>query len=95
MNGADNSRTETKAITAYPVMELLPMLPKLLHGAVRASKYYTAGNDSLTFHAQAQRSRTANADENQEKFFGEVDRIYRDNVPAETSGDKKKKHDNM
>lgn len=71
------------------------MLPKPLHSGVRASKYYTANNDSLTFHAQSQRSRTANTDDNRSKFVDEVTRIYRENVPAETSEDKKKKHGEM
>lgn len=84
-------RTETKAITVYPVNELLGLLPKFLHPAVRSSKYYTAGNDSLTFSAQTHRSRSANLDENKRKLIDEVMSIYRDMTPAETSSDKKKK----
>lgn len=71
--------------------ELLGVLPKFLHSAVRSSKYYTAGNDSLTFSAQTHRSRSANLDENKRKLIDEVMSIYRDMTPAETSSDKKKK----
>lgn len=71
--------------------ELLGVLPKFLHPAVRSSKYYTAGNDSLTFAAQTHRSRSANLDENRRKLIDEVLSIYRDMTPAETSSDKKKK----
>jgi peptidyl-tRNA hydrolase ICT1 len=95
MNSSNNARTETKATTAYAVKDLFSIMPQLLHAAVRSSKYYTAGNDSLTFHTQTQRSRTANADENREKLWAEVSRIYREHVPSESSADKKKKHDNM
>lgn len=76
----------------YPVKELLAALPKYLHPAVRSSKYYTAGNDSLTFSAQTHRSRSANLDENKRKLIDEVMGIYREMIPAETSADKKKKH---
>jgi peptidyl-tRNA hydrolase ICT1 len=88
-------RTETKAITNYPVRELLARLPPALHGAVRASKYYTASSDSLTFHAQTSRSRTSNTEENRQKLLGEVTRMYRDCIPSETGGDKKKKHEEV
>ncbi|KAL7919298.1 hypothetical protein ACQKWADRAFT_207527 [Trichoderma austrokoningii] len=89
--GQHVNKTETKAITIYPVNELLGVLPKFLHPAVRSSRYYTAGNDSLTFSAQTHRSRSANLDENKRKLIDEVMSIYRDMTPAETSSDKKKK----
>ncbi|KAF4511988.1 hypothetical protein G6O67_001179 [Ophiocordyceps sinensis] len=90
--GQHVNKTETKAITVFAVKELLSMLPKSLHSAIRDSKYYTASNDSLTFHAQTHRSRTANTDENRMKLTEEVSRVYREQVPSETSGDKKKRH---
>jgi peptidyl-tRNA hydrolase ICT1 len=93
--GQHVNKTETKAITNYPVRELLARLPPALHGAVRASKYYTASSDSLTFHAQTSRSRTSNTEENRQKLLGEVTRMYRDCIPSETGGDKKKKHEEV
>ncbi|XP_044717226.1 RF-1 domain-containing protein [Hirsutella rhossiliensis] len=93
--GQHVNKTETKAITAFPVKDLVSMLPQSLHSGIRASKYYTASNDSLTFHAQTRRSRTANTDENRRKLMEEVSRVYREQVPSETSGDKKQKHGEM
>jgi hypothetical protein len=87
-----NKRTETKATTAYPVQQLYSMLPKLLYPSVRKSKYYTSANDSLTFQAQDSRSRDANAQDNRRKLTEELVRIYKEAVPAETSSEKKKKH---
>lgn len=92
---ADGSRTETKAITAWAVKDLLAVLPRLMHPGVRASKYYTARSDTLTIQAQTHRSRTANTDENTEKLLEEVDRIYQEAVPAESSPEKAKKHAKM
>jgi peptidyl-tRNA hydrolase ICT1 len=88
-------RTETKAITIFPVTELLAILPKHLHGAIRSSKFYTSGSDCLTFQAQTHRSRSANVDENRRKLNEEVIRIFHEMTPNETSTDKVKKHQNM
>ncbi|PHH77830.1 hypothetical protein CDD80_158 [Ophiocordyceps camponoti-rufipedis] len=93
--GQNVNKTETKAVTAFPAKELLSMLPKFLQPGIRASRFYTASNDSLTFHAQSHRSRTANADENRTKLMDELLRLYRDNVPAETSIEKRKKHEKI
>ncbi|KAL7938820.1 hypothetical protein V8C35DRAFT_276049 [Trichoderma chlorosporum] len=90
--GQHVNKTETKAITAYPVKDLLAVLPKHLHYVVRYSKYYTAGNDSLTFSAQTHRSKSANLEENKRKLIDEIMSIYREMTPAETSSEKKKKH---
>ncbi|KAM5365449.1 hypothetical protein ACJZ2D_010984 [Fusarium nematophilum] len=93
--GQHVNKTETKAITAYPVGELISMLPKTLHPGLRKSRYYTANNDSLTFQAQDSRSRNANADDNRRKLAEEVTRMYEEATPAETSEEKKKKHEEM
>jgi hypothetical protein len=90
-----NRRTETKALSAYPVRELVAVLPKSLHSSIRKSKYYTANSDSLTFQAQTSRSRDANAQDNRNKLVEEVTRIYHEATPAETSEEKKKKHEAM
>lgn len=85
-------RTETKAISVYPVKDILASIPPLLHPSLRLSQYYTAGNDSLTFQAQTHRSRTANAEENRKKLVSEITQIYERKVPAETGSDKHAKY---
>ncbi|KAG7124387.1 hypothetical protein HYQ45_013667 [Verticillium longisporum] len=64
------------------------------HG-IRASKYYTSRSDSLSFQAQTHRHRDANTDENLEKLLEEVQRIYRESVPGETTPGKRKKHEEV
>ena len=71
------------------------MHPKSLHPGIRKSKYYTANSDSLTFQAHTSRSRDANAQDNRNKLVEEVTRIYHEATPAETSEEKKKKHEAM
>ena len=68
-------------------------LPNLLHSRIRSSPYYTKRNDSVSFQAQAERSRSANADDNRQKLFDELVRLYREAVPGESSPDKKQKYE--
>ncbi|KAK1658817.1 peptidyl-tRNA hydrolase domain-containing protein [Colletotrichum godetiae] len=90
--GQHVNKTESKAVTVWPIKDILPVLPKLLHQSIRGSKYYTARSDSLTFQAQTHRQRDANSEENQQKLIDEIIKIYQETVPGETSPDKKKKH---
>lgn len=76
----------------YPIKDIIAILPRFLHSSIRSSQYYVATSDSLTFHAQTHRSRSANADENRRKLMAEVSRLYNEKVPAETSNDKKEKY---
>jgi peptidyl-tRNA hydrolase ICT1 len=87
------ARTETKATTTWAVPQLLSILPKLLHAGIRESKYYSRRNDCLTIQAQTQRSRSANADENRQKLFEELEDLYRRTVPGETRPEKAKKYE--
>ncbi|KAH6990520.1 hypothetical protein BKA56DRAFT_667083 [Ilyonectria sp. MPI-CAGE-AT-0026] len=93
--GQHVNKTETKAITVYPIKDLLSMLPNSIHSGIRKSKYYTVNSDSLTFQAQTSRSRDANAEDNRKKLVEEVTRIYHEATPAETSEEKKKKHEDI
>jgi peptidyl-tRNA hydrolase ICT1 len=81
--GQHVNKTETKATTVWSVGELLGTLPALLHDRLRTSRYYTKANDSLTIQAQAQRSRTANAEANREKLFEELVALYEATVPGD------------
>jgi peptidyl-tRNA hydrolase ICT1 len=87
-------RTESKATTVWPVSQLISGLPKLLQSQIRRSRYYTAGTDSLTFHAQTERRRASNLGENRAKLVEELRRIYHEVVPGETDPEDVKKHEN-
>ncbi|EGS22105.1 putative translation release factor [Thermochaetoides thermophila DSM 1495] len=90
--GQHVNKTETKAITAWPLPQLLSYLPKIMHDAVRQSKYYSKRSDALVFQAQTERSRSLNEAENMSKLWEEIQAIYRAVVPNETSPDKYKKY---
>ncbi|KAI1759903.1 hypothetical protein GGR53DRAFT_511856 [Hypoxylon sp. FL1150] len=91
--GQHVNKTESKATTVWSVDELSRSLPKLMRLALRTSRYYARGNDSITIQAQTQRSRSANNEENHQKLFEELQKIYKKHVPETTSTDKVKKYE--
>ncbi|OAA59165.1 Peptide chain release factor class I/class II [Niveomyces insectorum RCEF 264] len=91
--GQHVNKTESKATTAWPVAELLGVVPKLLHAALRSSRYYAKTNDSLVLQAQTQRSRGANADQNRRKLYEELLRMYEATVPGEASPETRDKYE--
>ncbi|KAI6083525.1 hypothetical protein F4821DRAFT_244776 [Hypoxylon rubiginosum] len=91
--GQHVNKTESKATTVWSVEELSKSLPKLMRLALRTSRYYAKGNDSITIQAQTQRSRSANNEENHQKLFEELQKIYKEQVPETTSTDKVKKYE--
>ncbi|KAJ9148503.1 hypothetical protein NKR23_g4863 [Pleurostoma richardsiae] len=91
--GQHVNKTETKAMTSWPVSDLLSVLPKLMHPRIRSSRYYSKSHDAISIQAQTQRSRTANAEENREKLFEELRRIYQEAIPGESDPSKQKKYE--
>lgn len=90
--GQHVNKTETKAITTWAVSELSQVVPKLMRPLLRSSKNYVKGKDCISFQAQTKRDRNANADENRAKLLKELQRMYSDAVPGETSVEKVQKH---
>lgn len=68
------------------------MLPKHLHAGLRSSKYYVQRNDAISIQAQTHRSRAANTDDNRQKLFDEIEKLYRGAVPNKTDPEKTRKH---
>ncbi|KAK2608014.1 hypothetical protein N8I77_006652 [Diaporthe amygdali] len=90
--GQHVNKTETKAITTWPVSELSQVVPKLMRPLLRSCKNYVKGNDCISFQAQTKRDRNANAEENRAKLLEELHRMYSDAVPGDTSAEKTQKH---
>lgn len=75
--------------------QLMSILPKMLHSGLRASRYYAERNDCINLQAQTSRSRTANAEENHQKLFEEIRRLYDEKVPSETSPETRQKYSQL
>ncbi|KAI0179690.1 peptidyl-tRNA hydrolase domain-containing protein [Hypoxylon sp. FL1284] len=93
--GQHVNKTESKATTVWSIEELSKSLPKLMRLALRTSRYYAKGNDSITIQAQTQRSRSANHEENHKKLVEELQKMYKQHVPQATSSEKVKKHEDL
>ncbi|KAI2607838.1 hypothetical protein GGR54DRAFT_643923 [Hypoxylon sp. NC1633] len=93
--GQNVNKTESKAITVWSVEDLSRGLPKLVRLALRSSRYYTKGNDSITIQAQTHRRRSTNTDDNHRKLAEELRKIYKDRVPEATSSVKVKKCEDL
>ncbi|KAK3319899.1 hypothetical protein B0T19DRAFT_433277 [Cercophora scortea] len=91
--GQHVNKTESKATTTWPVSQLLAFLPQQLHAGIRASRYYSKRNDCISIQAQTQRSRSANEEENHQKLFDEIQSLYSEVVPGESSPDKARKYE--
>lgn len=63
-----------------------------MHPLLRGSNHYVKNKDILLFQAQDSRDRNANAEDNRTKLLGELQKMYSDAVPSETSTEKKQKH---
>lgn len=63
-----------------------------MHPLLQSSKYYMRSKDCIAFSAQTQRDRNANTEENRVKLLGELQRMYGDAVPGDTSVEKRQKH---
>lgn len=63
-----------------------------MHPLLRSSKYYMKTKDCISFSAQTQRDKNANAEENRSKLLEELQRMYSESVPGDTSVEKKQKH---
>ncbi|KAI6370462.1 hypothetical protein MCOR25_004200 [Pyricularia grisea] len=83
--GQHVNKTESKATTTWSLDVLLPCLPKVLHSSLKESKYYVKGTNSIAMQAQTSRSRDVNTQENHNKLFEEIQRIYSATVPGETT----------
>lgn len=63
-----------------------------MHPLLQFSKYYMKSKDCIAFSAQTQRDRNANTEENRSKLLEELQKMYGDAVPGDTSVEKRQKH---
>lgn len=69
---------------------LLPILPPVLHNALRSSRYY-AKDDTLLIQADDSRKQSANKEACWSKLCVEISRVGKDVVPGETSKEQKER----
>jgi len=88
---ADASRVNSKAQLRVPLDRLLPLVPPVLHVAIRASRYYADKTNSLVIQADDSRKQGTN----REACYRKLHEMLLDTgnlvVPGETSEEQKEK----
>ena len=74
-------------MTTWLVADLEAVLPKAVHSSLRLSRYYVKGSDSISITSQTSRQQSENAKLNLEKLYSEIEDIYKQSVPRETSAE--------
>ena len=81
----------SKAQLRVPLNQLLPLVPSVLHGGIRSSRYFAEKTNSLLIQADDSRKQNAN----KESCFRRLDdlliEVYKALVPGETSQEQKEK----
>ncbi|KAJ2896976.1 uncharacterized protein MKZ38_005075 [Zalerion maritima] len=93
--GQHVNKTESKATTTWSIIQLEHLCPKLMHTGLRESKFFAQRSNSMIFHAEEHRSKTANQDENPRKLYEELQKIYKASVPGGQSAEKVAKYTNL
>lgn len=70
-------------------------MPRALHPALRASRYYVSGSDGLAVSAQTERGRAANAGDARRRLVEELRRICDEVVPGEEAAGTREKWEGM
>ena len=78
-------RVNSKATLKIPLHTLLPLLPPLLHGPLRSSRYFAERSESLVIQSQESRKQTSNVDACYDKLYQLLRTTADDTIPGETS----------
>ena len=87
----DNVRVNSKAQLRVPLDQLLPLIPSILHGGIRSSRYCAQKTDSLLIQSDDSRKQNANKDTCFRKLNDMLIDVYKSTVPGETSQEQKDK----
>jgi peptidyl-tRNA hydrolase ICT1 len=97
---ANASRVNSKAQLRVPLDRLLPLVPAVMHGAIRTSQYYADKTNTLLIQADDSRKQGTNKDACYRKLHDLLLDTGNRIIPGETSEEQKekvktlKKHEN-
>ncbi|KAL2868364.1 peptidyl-tRNA hydrolase domain protein [Aspergillus lucknowensis] len=83
--GQNVNKVNSKATLKVPLNSLLPLVPRILHPALQASRYYAARSHSLVIQSEGSRKQTANVDACYEKLQQLLLTTAKDVIPGEAS----------
>ncbi|KAJ5240148.1 hypothetical protein N7468_004767 [Penicillium chermesinum] len=79
------SRVNSKATLKIPLDILLPLVPRLLHPQLRASRYATQRSQALVFQSDESRKQASNVDSCFEKLHQLLESTAKAVIPGDTS----------
>ncbi|PLB40851.1 peptidyl-tRNA hydrolase domain protein [Aspergillus candidus] len=83
--GQNVNKVNSKATLKISLHGLLPLLPPLLHGPLRSSRYFAERSESLVIQSQESRKQTSNVDACYDKLYQLLRTTADDAIPGETS----------
>jgi len=84
-------RTSSKALTEWPIADLLTHVPKVLHQGLKDSRYYVASSQSIKIQCDTHRGQTENEAETHKRLGEEISKVYAQRVPGVTNPETKKR----
>ncbi|KAL4888289.1 hypothetical protein BDV59DRAFT_206219 [Aspergillus ambiguus] len=83
--GQNVNKVNSKATLKVPLASLLPLVPRLLHPSLRASRYFAERSETLVFHAEESRKQAANVESCYDKLHQLLKTTAKHAIPGETS----------
>lgn len=72
-----------------PLASLLPLVPRLLHPQLRASRYVSDRSEALVIQSDESRKQSSNVDSCFEKLYRLLESTAKEVIPGETSQEQK------
>ncbi|KAJ6167022.1 hypothetical protein N7470_002469 [Penicillium chermesinum] len=83
--GQNVNKVNSKATLKIPLDILLPLVPRLLHPQLRASRYATQRSQALVFQSDESRKQASNVDSCFEKLHQLLESTAKAVIPGDTS----------
>ncbi|KAK4973321.1 hypothetical protein LTR66_011183 [Elasticomyces elasticus] len=93
--GQNVNKVSSKATLRLPLPSLLQLVPKLLHPAIRSSRYCARSSESLVIQADDSRKQNDNVHSCFVKLHNLIMQAGKDAVPGETSEKQMKRVENL
>lgn len=84
-NSGGHRRVNSKATLKVPLAALLPLVPRLLHPELQASRYTSDRSHALVIHSEESRKQQNNVESCFEKLHQLLETSARQVIPGETS----------
>ncbi|KAL5364024.1 hypothetical protein BJX96DRAFT_178600 [Aspergillus floccosus] len=83
--GQNVNKVNSKATLKVPLASLFPLVPRVLHPSLRASRYFADRTETLVIHAEESRKQAANVESCYDKLHQLLKSTAKDVIPGEAS----------